>query len=109
MAITSGFTSELADEVVLDTPFLNYQSGGTGTASTFQTDSNQNIISSYVIVQTAGSVVFRDVLGNLQYVPTAPLGFLPISATEIVSAGIVRGTPRTTTAVVTTWMAANKY
>ena len=109
MAITSLFTAGLSDEVVLDTPFLNYQSGGSGTASTIQTNPNQDVVCSYVIVQTSGSVVYRNSDGELQYIPTAPLGFLPISATEVVSAGTVRGTPRTTTGVVTTWMAGIKY
>lgn len=109
MSITSGFTAALADTVTIDQYFGQIQTGGSSTVSNVQTNPYQNIMSTYVLVSAAGDIIFENQQGDLQYMPGTPEGLFPISATKIVSAGLVRGIPRTTTATVSTWYAGYKY
>jgi len=93
--ITMGFAFGISDIVTLDTPF-SY---------------NGNLIySSYIYVYTAaGDIVYRNSAGDLQYLPSAALGYNPIAAAEIVTSGDVNGTTRTTTATGLAYCASTKY
>ncbi len=109
MAVTMGFTASLADVVVLDEFFDQIETGSSGSSSPFQTASTQNVVSSYVFVDVPGDIVYENQLGELQFINEAPAGFVPISATRIVSNGNVRGVPKSTTAGIMSWMGAPKY
>lgn len=109
MAITMGYTTSLSDQVVLDTFFDQIQTGGSGSVSPIQTDPNQNVVSSYVLIGSAGDIVYENVHGDLQYMQSVPAGLMPMAATRIMTAGTVRGTPRTTTANLMSWMADYPY
>jgi len=109
MAITNGFTTSLSDEVTVNEYFLNTQTGGSGTVSTSQTNSTQPVVSTYILVSNAGNIIYENQLGELQYVKLAPEGLFPLSATKILSSGNVRGTVRSTTAIISTWFADYKY
>lgn len=108
MAITLGFTASLSDAIVVDTYFDSIQTGGSGSYGP-QTEPFQNLASTYVLVQSAGDIVYENVFGDLQFVANAGEGLFPLAATRIVSSGTVRGTPRTTTATCSTWFGDYKY
>lgn len=97
MAISNGVTTGYADIVIPGTPF--------------GTDSQGNpLMSTYISVGSSGDIVFRNVLGELQFLSSVSSGTLiPIAATEIVASGTVRGTPRTTTASLMGWLASTGY
>lgn len=97
MAISNGVTAGLADVVVIDTPFL-VRADGT------------KVMSTYITIGGNGDIVFRNTLGDLQYVPNVSSGtIIPIAATEIVSSGTVRGILRSTTAALLGWLGSGKY
>lgn len=86
MALTKGFTCGYSGLVTLDEFFPN------------------NLISSYISVSTtAGSIVFENSVGDLEYWPNAFVGYNPISARRILTSGVVDGEERTTTASVLGW------
>jgi hypothetical protein len=109
MAITTGFTASLADAVLLDTYFDQIQTGGSGSSSFIQSDKNQNVVSTYVLVLTSGDIVYENQNGDPQFMQNVPTGIIPISATKILSSATVRGTSRITTADNMSWMADYKY
>lgn len=93
--ITNGFAFGISDLVTLDTPF-EYRGA--------------LIYSSYIYVYTAaGDIVYRNSAGDLQYLPSASLGYHPIAASEIVTSGDVNGTTRTTGATGLVFCASGKY
>ena len=93
--ITLGFAFGYSDIVTLDTPFTN----GTNP-----------IYSSYIYVYgSAGDIVYRNSAGDLQYLPSATLGYNPIAATEILTTGVVNGVSRDTTATGLAYCASTKY
>jgi hypothetical protein len=108
VAITLGFTASLSDEIVLDQYFDSIQTGGQGSYGV-PSEAFQNVTSTYVLVQTAGDIVFENALGELQFVSGAGEGLFPLAATRIVSLGTVRGVVKSTTAVCSTWFADYKY
>jgi hypothetical protein len=93
--ITMGFAFGISDVVTLDTPF-SY---------------NGNIVySSYIYVYTAaGDIVYRNSAGELQYLPSAAIGYHPIAASEIVTSGDVNGVTRTTGATGLAYCGSVKY
>lgn len=109
MSITSGFTTPLSDAVVTDTFFDQIQTGGNGSVSSVQTNELQNVVSTYVLVSVAGDLVYENQQGDPQFVSGTPTGLFPLSAVRILSSATVRGTPRTTTASVSSWFAGYKY
>jgi len=109
MSITSGFTTPLSDAVVVDTFFDQIQTGGSGSVSSIQTNPNENVVSTYLFVSVAGDLVYENQQGDPQFVSGAPEGLFALSATRVLSAATVRGTPRTTTATVSNWFAGYKY
>lgn len=93
--ITWGFVASYSDAVTVGTPFaIN------GVSS---------ITASYILVGTAGDIVWQNAQGNAQWLPGAQAGsFYPIGAAQILATGTVNGTPRTTTASGMVWFASNK-
>lgn len=93
--ITNGFAYGISDIVTVDTPF-EYRGA--------------LLYSSYIYVYTtAGDIVYRNSVGDLQYLPSAALGYHPIAASEIVTSGTVNGVSRTTSAVGMAYCASGKY
>lgn len=93
--ITNGFAFGLSDIVTVDTPF-SYN--------------GNPVYSSYIYVYTsAGDIVYRNSAGDLQYLPSAAVGYHPIAASEIVTTGTVNGSSRTTTATGLAYCASVKY
>jgi hypothetical protein len=91
VAITLGVSAGYSDAVTLDIPF--------GVDAT-----GKAVFSTYIIVGTTGDIVWRgiptaeDPLGELNFLQNVSSGTtLGIAATEIVTGGTVRGTPRLTT------------
>lgn len=80
---TNGRSFGISDVVVADTPF---------------TYRGKNIYSTKILVGTTGNIVYRNSVGDLQYIASAPTGYHDIAASEIVASGTVNGVSRTTTA-----------
>lgn len=94
--LTLGFSCGLGDEMVVDTPL--------------PANDGYQLVSCYIYVNdTAGDIVWRNSNGDLGYLPNAAVGVHPIAAIEIVSAGTVNGTPRTTTAVGFSYLGTYPY
>ena len=97
MAISNGVSAGYADVVIPDTPF------GVGS-------SGLPIMSTYISVGSSGDIVFRNTVGDLQFLSNVSSGTLiPIASTEIVSSGNVRGIFRTTTASLMGWLGSERY
>lgn len=88
-------------------------SGGYSDAATLDVDfpslNSQPLVSSYIYVATAGDLIWMNSIGELQWLPGAAIGYHPICAKRLVSAGTVRGTPRLTTASGFTFIASGQY
>lgn len=65
--------------------------------------------STYLLVQTAGDLVYEAPDGTAQWVQAAQVGYHPISATRILASGTVNGTPRTTTAAGVVYCSSPPY
>lgn len=87
--VTLGFTFSYSDLAVNDVPFP--------------------FPSSYLYVQTAGDIVYQAPDGSSQWIQAAGVGYHPISAVMVMSAGTVNGTPRTTTALGVVYCSAPKF
>lgn len=109
MAISMGFTASLSDVVTVDQYFQDIQTGGLTTENFPQTNSNQYLQSTYILVSTAGDIVYENALGEAQYIPGAGEGLYPIAAIRILSSGVVNGSNRSTTGVVSAWFGEYKY
>lgn len=109
MAITSGFTASLSDEVVIDSYFDQIDVGGSGTASNIQSQSTDKVVSTYVLVDQPGDIVFENQFGDPQFLKEVPAGLIPMSATRILSSAIVRGISRATTASLLSWLGDYRY
>jgi len=109
MAISMGFTASLSDVVSKDQYFRELQTGGTTTENYPQTNPLQYLQSTYILVSSAGDIVYENALGEAQYIPGAGEGLYPIAATRILSSGVVNGSNRTTTGVVSAWFGDYKY
>jgi len=97
VAITLGVSAGYSNAVANDIPF-----GFDALGKPF--------ISTYIIVGTTGNIVWKNSVGELQYVQNVSSGTtLGIAATEIVSAGNVYGVLRTTTAAQLSALWSNQY
>jgi hypothetical protein len=86
MAITNGMTGDLSGIITFDTPFYTIP------------NSTTRIFSTYITFSVTGNIVWRNRFGDLQYLSGISSGStVAIAATEILSAGVVSGTPRTST------------
>jgi hypothetical protein len=96
---TQGFVPSSSDAITIGTPF----SASVAGVTTFLT-------STYIYVGTGGggNIVWRNVYGDLNWLPGVVAGqTYIIGATEIVASGTVNGTARTTTASALTFLASN--
>ena len=93
--ITNGFAFGISDLVTLDTPF---------------TYGGNLVYSSYIYVYTAaGDIVYMNSAGELQYLPSAAIGYHPIAASQIVTSGTVNGVSRTTGATGLAYCSSVRY
>jgi len=65
--------------------------------------------SSYILVGGSGDLVYEAPDGSAQWVPSAPVGYNPISAVRVLATGTVNGTLRTTTATSMVYCSAPKF
>lgn len=66
-------------------------------------------VSSYIFVGTSGDLVWQAPNGTAQWMPSAPVGYNPISAVKILASGVVNGVTRTTTATNLTYCCAPTF
>lgn len=93
--ITNGFVFGVSDDVTLDATF-SYRS--------------KLLVSTYIYVHgTAGNIVYRNSVGDIQYVQAAALGYNPIAASAILSSGEVNGVVHNTTATGLVYCGSVKY
>lgn len=89
--ITYGFVPSYSDAVTIGNSF---------------TLNNQTFVSAYIVVGTAGDIVWQNAQGQANWFPGAQAGQVYIlGATKILSSATVNGTARTTTASNLTWVA----
>jgi hypothetical protein len=97
VAISLGVAAGYSNVVSVDVPFGN-------------DDQGNPFVSTYIIVGGTGDIVWRNALGELQFLQNVSSGTtLGIAAIEIVSSGTVYGVPRTTTATVLSALWSNRY
>lgn len=87
--LTLGFTYSYSDLVTNDVAFA--------------------FLSTYIYVAGAGDIVYQAPDGSAQWLKGAGTGYHPISASMILSAGTVNGTPRVTTATGLVYCCAPAY
>jgi hypothetical protein len=95
---TLGFTCGRSGQVTLGQLF-----SATVTGATYP------VVSTYITIPstgTEGGIVYVNSAGETMWWPNAVLGYNPIAATMILSAGLVNGILQTTTANPLSWAAS---
>jgi len=99
--LTLGGSCGITDAVTLNAYFVK----------NMETPSPANkVISTYIYLYgTSGDIVYEDSNGNIRILPSAGIGYHPISARRILASGVITntGASASTTAVGMAYLAAN--
>lgn len=100
--ISLGFTGDYSDAVIVGTAFQAKDGNNVAIV-------NYATVSTYLIVSVAGDIIYVDRFGYNQWIPSVPVGYVPIAATKILAGPVtVNGQSRTTTATVSSWIATGR-